>query len=116
MSARVPAIGEIFADRFATVLGIPPVVRRTMQANLERRLGVEWKHLHLPSIAARLEVPALIVQDADDSDVSVDDARAIQGAWRDAELMVTQGHGHRAVIRAPEIMRRTVEFLGAAGR
>ena len=83
-----------------------------MQANLERRLGVEWKHLHLPSIAARLEAPALIVQDVDDPDVTVGDAEAIHAAWPNAELMVTSGYGHRAVIRAPEIMRRTVEFMG----
>ncbi len=106
-----PSNPEIFADRFASVLAIPPAVRRTMQANLERRLGVEWRHLHLPSIAARIDVPALIVQDADDPDVTVGDARAIQGAWRNAELMVTTGHGHRAVIRAPEIMRRAVDFM-----
>ena len=49
-----PSNPEVFADRFATVLGIPPAVRRAMQTNLERRLGVEWKHLHLPSIAARI--------------------------------------------------------------
>ncbi len=110
-----PSNPEVFADRFASVLGIPPVVRRTMQANLERRLGVEWKQLHLPSIAARLEVPALIVQDIDDPDVSVADAEAIHGAWPSAELLVTSGYGHRAVIRAPEIMRRTVEFM-ASGR
>ncbi len=106
-----PSNPEVFADRFASVLGIPSPVRQTMQANLERRLGVEWKHLHLPSIAARLDAPALIVQDVDDPDVTVGDAEAIHAAWRNAELMVTSGYGHRAVIRAPEIMRRTVEFL-----
>ena len=110
-----PSNPEVFADRFATVLGIPPAVRRTMQANLERRLGVEWKHLHLPSIATRIDVPALIVQDADDPDVTVDDAKAIQGAWRNADLMVTTGNGHRAVIRAPEVMGRIVDFM-ASGR
>ena len=111
-----PSNPEVFADRFASVLAIPHPVRRTMQANLERRLGVQWKHLHLPSIAARIDVPALIIQDVDDPDVSVGDAEAIHGAWRNAELMVTSGHGHRAVIRAPEIMRRTVEFMAASDR
>lgn len=106
-----PSNPEIFADRFATVLSMPPGVRRTMQSNLERRLGVQWKHLHLPTIAARITAPALIVQDANDPDVSVADAEAIHAAWPGAELMVTSGHGHRAVIRAPEIMRRTVEFI-----
>ena len=96
------------------VLDIPPAVRRTMQSNLERRLGVEWKHLHLPTLASRLAAPALIVQDANDPDVSVADAEAIHAAWPGAELMITSGLGHRAVIRDPEIMRRTVEFVSRA--
>ncbi len=106
-----PSNPEVFADRFAMVLDIPPAVRRTMQSNLERRLGVEWKHLHLPTLASRLAAPALIVQDANDPDVSVADAEAIHAAWPGAELMITSGLGHRAVIRDPEIMRRTVEFV-----
>ncbi|HEU4830389.1 MAG TPA: alpha/beta fold hydrolase [Gemmatimonadales bacterium] len=110
-----PSNPEVFADRFASVLGIPPAVRRTMQSNLERRLGIEWKQLHLPTIAARITAPALIVQDVNDPDVSLADAEALHAAWPGAELMVTSGHGHRAVIRAPEIMRRTVEFI-AGGR
>lgn len=110
-----PSNPEVFADRFASVLGMPPRVRRTMQSNLERRLGVEWRHLHLPTIAAGLAAPALIIQDADDPDVGVADASAIHAAWPGAELMVTSGLGHRAVIRDPGIMRRTVEFISRPG-
>jgi pimeloyl-ACP methyl ester carboxylesterase len=106
-----PSNPEVFADRFASVLGMPPTVRHTMQANLERRLGVEWKHLHLPTLAAGITAPALIVQDADDPDVTVADAEAIHAAWPAAELMVTSGLGHRAVIRDPGILARTVEFI-----
>ncbi|HEX6643298.1 MAG TPA: alpha/beta fold hydrolase [Gemmatimonadales bacterium] len=110
-----PSNPESFADRFADVLAIPPAVRRSMQANLERRLGVVWSDLHLPTIATRLATPALVVQDTDDPDVSVADAEAIAAGWNDAELMVTSGLGHRAIIRDRAVVESTVEFLARGG-
>lgn len=106
-----PPNPEAFADRFAAVLRIPLGVRRTMQVNLERRLGVEWKDLHLPTISAGIAAPALIVQDADDPDVSVADAESIHSAWPGAELLVTRGLGHRTIIRDPAVVSSAAAFL-----
>jgi pimeloyl-ACP methyl ester carboxylesterase len=106
-----PANPESFADRFAEVLAIPDVVRQSMQANLERRLGIVWRDLHIPTIASRLSTPALIVQDADDPDVSVADAETIAARWSGAELMVTSGLGHRAIIRDPAVVEGAAEFM-----
>jgi pimeloyl-ACP methyl ester carboxylesterase len=38
---------------------------------------------------------------------------SIAEAWPGAELFTTTGLGHRAILRDPEVVRRTVEFLGA---
>lgn len=110
-----PADPEVFADRFAEALAIPGSVRRAMQRNLEDRLQVEWRDLHVPTIARGLEVPALVVQDRDDPDVPSADAEAIAAAWPDATLLQTSGLGHRNIIRDPAVIAAAVAFLRAAG-
>jgi pimeloyl-ACP methyl ester carboxylesterase len=107
-----PANPETFADRFAEVLAIPAPVRATMQRNLESRLRFQWSDLHIPTLAAGLRAPALIIHDEGDEDVTSADAAAIAAAWPGARLMLTAGHGHRAIIRAPEVMAAAAEFIG----
>jgi pimeloyl-ACP methyl ester carboxylesterase len=54
--------------------------------------------------------------DRDDPDVPYAHGEEIAGAWPGAQLVVTTGLGHRALLRDPEVIRRTVTFLsnGAA--
>ncbi|HEU5051242.1 MAG TPA: alpha/beta fold hydrolase [Gemmatimonadales bacterium] len=106
-----PAHPEGFADRFAEVLAIPPLVRATMQRNLEERLRFRWSDLHIPTISRGLGTPALIVHDDADADVPVAEAQAIAGAWPGAELHLTSGLGHRAIIRDPAVLARAAAFL-----
>ena len=106
-----PADPATFSRAFASYLRIPAPVRDAMQRNLEARLQITWDALHLPTIVRHIAAPALVVHDRDDGDVPFDEATAIAGAWPRAELMLTEGLGHRAVIRNPTIIARTVEFL-----
>jgi pimeloyl-ACP methyl ester carboxylesterase len=59
-----------------------------------------------------MTTPALIVHDRDDPDVPYAHGEEIARAWPGAELMTTSGLGHRSVLRDPEVIRRTVSFLG----
>ena len=58
-----------------------------------------------------LTQPALIVHDHDDTDVPEADARAIAAAWPAARLVITQGLGHRGVLRSSEVVHHVLEFL-----
>ncbi len=53
------------------------------------------------------------VYDLNDLDVPYQNGvRLVQG-WPGAELMTTSGLGHRKILRAPEVVKRAVEFLSA---
>ncbi len=110
-----PADAVSYADRFAEYLELSPEVRTLMRQNLERRLSVTWDQLHVPTIAGAFTTPALIIHDRDDKDVLPADAEAIAGVWPGAELLLTTGLGHRAIIRDAEVVRRSVEWLGGTG-
>jgi pimeloyl-ACP methyl ester carboxylesterase len=82
-----------------------------MRRNLESRLQIRWEELHIPTLATRMTRPALIVHDRDDPDVPYAHGEEIARAWPGAELLTTNGLGHRAVVRDPKVIQRTVAFL-----
>lgn len=106
-----PADVVLFSRAFAKHLRIPVRAHNAMRRNLESRLQFRWEELHVPTLARRMTAPALIVHDRDDGDVPYAHGEEIAAAWRGAELLTTSGLGHRAVLRDPEVIRRTVAFL-----
>jgi pimeloyl-ACP methyl ester carboxylesterase len=57
-----------------------------------------------------LGVPALIIHDRDDADVPLKDGQAIAQA-ANAELVITEGLGHRRILRDKDVIRRTIDFI-----
>ena len=108
-----PADVFLFTDAFADHLRIPTRARSLMRQNLEHRLQISMEELHVPTLARSMTSPVLIVHDTSDTDVPYTHAEEIALAWPQSELFTTTGLGHRAILRDPEVVRRTVEFLRA---
>ena len=106
-----PADVRIFSDIFAETLAVPRVVQERMHRNLERRLRMTWDDLDIPSLARQLDPAALVIHDRGDVDVPFTHGERIVQAWRGARLVETAGLGHRAIVRDPSVVRRTVEFM-----
>jgi len=112
-----PADVRIFSDLFARSLAIAPTVQATMHRNIERRLRIVWDDLHIPTLVRELPAAALVIHDRDDADVPFAHGEEIVGAWAGSRLETTTGLGHRALLRDPAVIARTVAFLteGAPG-
>lgn len=106
-----PADVVVFSHAFASQVGLPARVHEAMRRNLEVRLRMRWDDIHIPTVAARLRLPALLVHDRDDPDVPYGHAEEIARAWPEARLVATAGLGHRAILRDPAVLRATADFL-----
>jgi pimeloyl-ACP methyl ester carboxylesterase len=106
-----PADVVLFSHAFAKHLRIPLRAHNAMRRNLEARLQIPWEELHIPTLARAMTAPVLIVHDRDDPDVPYTHGEEIAAAWPGAELLTTSGLGHRAVLRDPAVIQRTVTFL-----
>ncbi len=106
-----PADVVLFSHAFADHLRIPLRAHDAMRRNLENRLQIRWEELHIPTLARRMTAPALVVHDRNDTEVPYAHGAEIANAWPGAELLSTTGLGHRAVVRDPEVIRRTIAFL-----
>jgi pimeloyl-ACP methyl ester carboxylesterase len=96
---------------FAVRLGLPAGVVDAMRLRSERRLGLRWRDLHVPTLAAGFTAPLLVVHDRDDAEVEAADAVAIVEACPGATLVETAGLGHNGVLRAPAVVARVADFL-----
>jgi pimeloyl-ACP methyl ester carboxylesterase len=100
-----------YAEEFAKLLAIGPTALAEMRRRSEARLRFRWSDLNVPRMAARLETPLLIVHDQGDLTVPWEEGAAIAAAWPGAQLVTTTGLGHREIIRDPDVVARTVDFL-----
>lgn len=111
-----PADPALFWRKFVRHLRIPGPIRRRMKANLERRFSLRWDELDARTAAAAIGQPLLVIHDEQDADVPSTDGSAIASAARDSTLVLTNGLGHRGVMRDPGIVTRSIAFLEAHAR
>ena len=106
-----PTSIERYSNYFAQRVGIPESIRSAMQQRFEERLGRRWKEFELPASVADVRAAALVIHDEDDREVPYAGGVALARAWRDARMVRTRGLGHRAILREPEVVQDTLDFI-----
>lgn len=109
------AFPPVWFGRFAAALGIPASVAHRAKARSERRLGLRWDDLHVPTMAASFAARALIVHDRQDDEVPFGDGAAIAAAWPGARLVETEGLGHLRVLRDARVIEQVAAFVATGG-
>jgi hypothetical protein len=100
-----------YLARFADACGLTASARDRLTRRVEARVGAAPGAFDLPSFAADLPVPALVVHDREDLEVRWAEGAAVAAAWPGAELMTTRGLGHRRILRDPAVVTRVAAFL-----
>jgi pimeloyl-ACP methyl ester carboxylesterase len=106
-----PISVEPYLQRFAQVLRLSGSTFAAMRRTLRRLLdqaGLET--VDLGTVAPRLGLPVLIVHDRGDREVPFLSAQSLQRALAGAELMPTEGLGHRKLLVDPTVVERAVRF------
>jgi pimeloyl-ACP methyl ester carboxylesterase len=100
-----------YTERFAEVVGLAPALLARMQAKIEKRFGAKWEEFDVIAAARRMTAPLLVFHDPADRDVAWSDGAAIAAAWPGAELVSTEGLGHRRIVHDPAVVARAIAFL-----
>jgi hypothetical protein len=108
-----PADFRGYLERFADAGGLTASARDRLHRRLETRIGVAPEAFDLPRFAADLPPSALVVHDGTDAEVRWAEGAAVAAAWPGAELVTTQGLGHRRILRDPGVVARVTAFLSA---
>jgi pimeloyl-ACP methyl ester carboxylesterase len=108
-----PASPRDYTRYFAHVFGLSETTRAAMQRLIEQREGILMPQLEPAFVGPRVRVPTLVVHDREDSINRFADGQAYAHAIRGAELLATQGLGHRKILKDPGVIARIALFSAA---
>ncbi len=98
-------------DNLVKALGL----KKKMAAHLKKRLDSQFKGdievFGAGQSAKDVNIPTLVIHDTQDNDVNVSSAYKLRQNLEHGELLVTNGLGHRTILRDENISRRIVEFI-----
>lgn len=101
------------AQAFGDALGLTPEVRATMQAIIERRVGITWDEVDGARLARERDTPLLVLHDREDREVPWAAGAELAHAWPRATLLSTSGLGHRRILRDPGVVSAAVQVIDA---
>src|SRR5207245_9717259 len=87
------------ALRFTETFGFSREVRERMHRRLEEREGRSWSVFDAIELAPALTPPVLVIHDRGDAEVPWQHGAAIARAWRESEMLMTEGLGHERILR-----------------
>jgi pimeloyl-ACP methyl ester carboxylesterase len=101
------------AARFTETLGFSRAVRERMRARIAARVGRPWSAFDVTALTSTRPAPLLVVHDRGDAEVPWQQGMAITRAWRGAEMLMTDGLGHRRILRDSDVVAAAVAFVTA---
>ena len=105
-----PASPREYTRYFAHVFGLTEALRAAMQARIETHEGILMPQFEPDWVGPRIRVPTLVVHDRDDTVNRFADGQAFSHAVRDAQLVATQGLGHRKILKDAQVLGKVAIF------
>ena len=98
-------------DDFAEKLGMKVATGGMMIHKFEKKFGETINNYSAYIAAKEVTIPVLLFHDQDDADVPVSAAHNIKKHLADAELLITEGLGHRKILGDKTVIKKLTEFL-----
>lgn len=97
--------------RFAKHVGLDPVELAAMQTQLAIHAGLGMDSLHLDALIGERDSSMLAFHDREDTEVALRHADHLAARWPGARLIVTEGLGHRRILRDPAVIAETAATI-----
>ena len=101
------------AARFIETLGFSREAGAGMRRRIEQRVGRPFSAFDVTALGPVSRTPLLVIHDRGDAEVPWQHGLVITRAWRNAELLLTDGLGHRRILRDPDVIANAVAFVAA---
>lgn len=72
---------------------------------------VQMDQFDSEKVAARIDIPVLVVHDSKDAFVPVSSAVAIRQKLKNGSLLITNGLGHHKIFKDPEVIKKIINFI-----
>lgn len=105
-AASPPAYTHLFAQ----VFGLSERTRAAMQRRIEAREAMLMPQFEAAAVGPRISVPTLVVHDLGDTINRFADGQAYAAAVAGAQLLATEGLGHRKLLKDGQVLAQVVAF------
>lgn len=109
-----PASPREYTRYFARVFGLSEATRVAMQQRIEAREAVLMPQFEPPAVGPRIRAHTLVVHDRQDRVNAFRDGQAFADAIAGAQLLATEGLGHRKLLRDGTVLARIALFASAS--
>lgn len=107
-----PTTPVFLIDRFCSVMRVNEQVKQAFIYTAKLRLGEDvFERLRADLNMSSCTIPVLIVHDRDDHDVPYMLGQKLADAWPGAEFLLTEGLGHRRILRNRETINKSISFI-----
>lgn len=103
---------------FCERLSLRPVISRQLQLRTERLfapLTDVWRLFSPVHRPEEITVPLLVMHDSADREIAVEHAHRLAAAYPAARLVITEGLGHRRILRDQTVVSTVLDFLTSRG-
>ncbi len=98
-------------DIFIQKLKLKPKVAKLMKKQIKSKFKVDLESLSAIENAKKVTIPALVVHDTQDVDVDVSSAYKVRQNLLKGELLITNGLGHRRILRDHGTIVKIIRFI-----
>jgi len=97
---------------FTDLLQIPDKTHAKLLSMTEQAYGEQiWHAFSMKTLVKDINVPGLVIHDKQDTDVPWQDGQLVAQAWAGAEFKITEGLGHRRILRDEKVIKAAVDFI-----
>ena len=98
-------------DNFAKKLGLKQAVATRIKKHLNKVFKKSIESVSPGETSKKINISTLVLHDTQDMDVDVSNAYKIRQNLVNGELLVTNGLGHRRILRDKKIIDRIIDFI-----
>jgi pimeloyl-ACP methyl ester carboxylesterase len=106
-----PADAYQWFRNFSDALGFSEELEEETRRRMEERLHFDFSLLNAKELGPRISTPLLVIHDHQDKEVAWTEGRTIVQSTHHAQLLSTEGLGHRRILNHPEVIRTAIDFI-----
>lgn len=109
-----PADARVWLHGFGKLLELDDAVLGAARRHLEAQLAIDFDDLTAPVLGPRLALPLLVLHDRGDREVPWRDGAETAARAPQAQLITTEGLGHKRILDSGQVQDEVVRFVSAA--
>jgi len=106
-----PSSIENALTRFTGTVGLNTIATEHFIEFAGQLVGKRASELDAVNTPRAIQVAMLIIHDQSDIEVPLSESERLLSRFKDAELYITQGLGHRRILKSKEVIEKVCEFL-----